>query len=120
MPSLDIEMPDRKIRAPYKNNLFINHAEEGVINQFDSSIQKLGLDPKNVEGTVSILQSNPKGVCNKCTAGLLEGGTDKSGIIKQISEKYPNVIFEISSETVDGVVPNGLTNFKVINGKIID
>jgi len=107
-------MPDRKIRAPYKNNLFINHAEEGVINQFDSLVQKLGVDPKNIEGTVSILQSNPKGVCNKCTAGLLEGGTGKSGI------KYPNVIFEISSEAVDGVIPNGLTNFKVINGKIID
>ena len=72
------------------------------------------VDPKNIEGTVSILQSNPKGVCNKCTAGLLEGGTGKSGI------KYPNVIFEISSEAVDGVIPNGLTNFKVINGKIID
>jgi hypothetical protein len=46
-----------------------------------------------------------------------EGGTDKSGIIRKIGGKYPNVIFEISSETVDGVIPNDLTNFKVINGK---
>ena len=120
LPSLDAEMPYRKIRAPYKNSLFVNHAEEGVINQFDNAVQKSGINPVDVEGSVYILQSNPKGVCNKCTAGLIEGGTNKSGIIKQISEKYPNVTFHISSETIEGVQPNGLLNFKVKNGKIID
>jgi len=60
-------MPDRTIRSPYRSNLFRNHAEEGVLNEFDQAVTRAGISPENVESTLRIHQSNPTGVCNKCT-----------------------------------------------------
>ncbi|MBC1487400.1 hypothetical protein HB897_14295, partial [Listeria seeligeri] len=126
LPDLDEVMPGREIRAPYdyftdpKKTQFAKHAEEGVLNEFDQAIKKLGLDPDSVEGTLKVHQSNPNGVCNKCTKGLINPfPADESGIFYQFSVKYPNLTIEVTSEVIEGFKPKDLTEFILKNGEII-
>ena len=55
-----------------QRNTLIRHAEEGVLNEFNDEIKKKGIDPKDVKGNLYIHQSNPRGVCNKCSKGLIK------------------------------------------------
>ncbi|RYI28974.1 hypothetical protein EVU96_12955 [Bacillus infantis] len=127
LPSLDILLPNREIRAPYdhlknpKLAQFTRHAEEGVLNEFDSAVKNAGIDPKEVTGVLRIHQSNPRGVCNKCSKGLLKPyPLEKSGIFYQASKKYPNLIIEVTSEADNSVKINGLLSFTLKDGKIIE
>ncbi|KIO61055.1 hypothetical protein B4065_3394 [Caldibacillus thermoamylovorans] len=43
--------------------MFTRHAEEIVLNEFDSSVIKAGIKPEDVSGTLKLHQSNPSGVC---------------------------------------------------------
>lgn len=63
LPDLDEVMPDRNIKAPGNNPLFNRHAEEVVLNEFDSAVIKTGIKPEDVSGTLKLHQSNPSGVC---------------------------------------------------------
>lgn len=64
-------------------------------------------------------QSNPSGVCPTYLSGL--GNPDKaSGVIKQLSERYPNLKIKVSSNQVEGVRVTGRSNFTVQNGKYVD
>ncbi|MDR7241859.1 ribonuclease YeeF family protein [Priestia megaterium] len=126
LPSLDEILPDREIRAPYdhlknpKLAQFTRHAEEGVLNEFDSGIKKAGIEPNDVTGTLRIHQSNPRGVCNKCSKGLLKPyPIEKSGIFYQASKKYPNLTIIVTSEIDNSVKANGLLSFVLKDGKII-
>lgn len=79
------------------------------------AVNKLGLNPEDIEGTLRLHQSNPKGVCPTCLSGL--GNPDKSsGVIKQLSEMYPKLEIKVTSEVIDGVKPNGRAEFIVNNG----
>ncbi|WP_434061921.1 hypothetical protein [Bacillus paranthracis] len=118
LPSLDTILPNREIRAPYdhlknpKLAQFTRHAEEGVLNEFDYAIKKAGIEPTEVTGTLRIHQSNPRGVCNKCSKGLLKPHPiEKSGIFYQASKKYPNLTIEVTSEIDGSVKTNGLLSF---------
>ncbi|MGP1906850.1 T7SS effector LXG polymorphic toxin [Metabacillus sp. JX24] len=126
LPSLDSILPNREFRAPYdhlknpKLAQFTRHAEEGVLNEFDSAINKAGIAPISVTGILKIHQSNPRGVCNKCSKGLLKPyPIEKSGIFFQASKKYPNLIIDVTSEVDNSVKVNGLLSFKLKDGKII-
>ncbi|KJD52512.1 transposase, partial [Bacillus amyloliquefaciens] len=126
LPSLDTILPNREIRAPYdhmknpKLAQFTRHAEEGVLNEFDSAVKKAGIKPTEVTGTLRVHQSNPRGVCNKCSKGLLKPyPIEKSGIFYQASKKYPNLTIEVTSEIDDSVKTNGLLSFVLKDGKII-
>ncbi|WP_410981365.1 hypothetical protein [Bacillus pacificus] len=127
LPSLDTILPNREIRAPYdhlknpKLAQFTRHAEEGVLNEFDYAIKKAGIEPTEVTGTLRIHQSNPRGVCNKCSKGLLKPHPiEKSGIFYQASKKYPNLTIEVTSEIDGSVKTNGLLSFVLKDGKIIE
>lgn len=127
LPSLDTILPNREIRAPYdhlknpKLAQFTRHAEEGVLNEFDYAIKKTGIEPTEVTGTLRIHQSNPRGVCNKCSKGLLKPHPiEKSGIFYQASKKYPNLTIEVTSEIDGSVKTNGLLSFVLKDGKIIE
>ncbi|MCD7036740.1 pre-toxin TG domain-containing protein, partial [Metabacillus sp. GX 13764] len=126
LPSLDVVKPDREFKAPYdhiknpKLAQFTRHAEEGVLNEFNDAVIKTGIDPKEVTGNLYIHQSNPRGVCNKCTKGLNKPfPEDKCGIFYQASMKYPNLKIIVTSEIDESVKTNGLTSFILQNGKII-
>ncbi|WP_419883535.1 hypothetical protein ACN6MY_08280 [Peribacillus sp. B-H-3] len=127
LPSLDEILPDREIKAPY-NHLknpklaqFTRHAEEGVLNEFDSAVKKAGIEPSDIAGALRIHQSNPRGVCNKCSKGLLKTyPIEKSGIFYQASKKYPNLTIVVTSEIDEGVKTNGLISFVLKDGKIIE
>ncbi|CAH0242920.1 Putative ribonuclease YwqJ [Peribacillus simplex] len=125
LPSLDEILPNRDIRAPYdhlknpKLAQFTRHAEEGVLNEFDSVVKKAGIEPSDITGTLRIHQSNPRGVCNKCSKGLLKPyPIEKSGIFYQASKKYPNLTIVVTSEINDSVKTNGLLSFVLKDGKI--
>ncbi|MDA2330694.1 hypothetical protein [Bacillus cereus] len=127
LPSLDTILPNREIRAPYdhlknpKLAQFTRHAEEGVLNEFDYAIKKAGIEPTEVTATLRIHQSNPRGVCNKCSKGLLKPHPiEKSGIFYQASKKYPNLTIEVTSEIDGSVKTNGLLSFVLKDGKIIE
>ena len=119
LPDLDISMPDRTIKAPSQNPLFTRHAEEGVANEFDIAVNKLGKDPKDVTGTLYIHQSNPSGVCKKCIQGLAND-TVKPGVLKQLSLKYPNLTIKVTSEIDESVKVTGRSSFTIKNGKYVD
>ena len=127
LPSLDEIAPNRKIRAPYnhidnpKLAQFTRHAEEGVLNEFDNAVLKAKINPNEISGTLYIHQSNPHGVCNKCTKGLINSFPEnKCGIFYQASKKYPNVIFVVTSEVDVKIKAKGLTEFMLKDGKIIE
>ncbi|SFU79824.1 hypothetical protein, partial [Butyrivibrio sp. INlla21] len=116
---LDDVYPNRKIVSPGKIASTTRHAEEGVANEFVDAVENARLKPEEVVGTLKIHQSNPKGVCPTCLSGL--GNPNKpAGVIKQLSEKYPNLTIEVTSESVDGVKANGRLNFTVKNGAYIE
>ena len=119
LPDLDEVMPERNIKAPGNNPLFTRHAEEGVLNEFDSSVIKAGIDPEDVVGTLKLHQSNPTGVCRKCYQGL---ANDKvpPGVLKQLSLKYPNLKIEVTSEIDKSIKVTGRFNLMIINGKYIE
>ncbi|ALC83157.1 MULTISPECIES: ribonuclease YeeF family protein [Bacillus] len=119
LPDLDEVMPDRNIKAPGNNPLFTRHAEEGVLNEFDSAVIKAGIKPEDVVGTLKLHQSNPSGVCRKCYQGL---ANDKvpPGVLKQLSLKYPNLKIEVTSEIDESIKVTGRLNLMIKHGKYID
>lgn len=119
LQDIDIIYPNRVIKSSGKISAATRHAEEVVANEFVRAVEKIGLEPENVVGTLRIHQSNPKGVCPTCLSGLGNPIKD-SGIIKQLSLKYPNLLIIFTSETVEGVKPNGRLAFKVKNGKYVE
>lgn len=117
------QYPNRDIKAPYDprkrgHTQFTKYAEEDVIAQFDQSVQKAGLSPTEVQGKLMIHQSNPTGVCNKCTLGI--GKEGKSGIFDQLSKKYPNLEIHVTSDVIPNRNVTGKSSFIVKNGKYID
>jgi hypothetical protein len=124
LPDLDETMPDREIRAPYdgtnpRHIQFIKHAEEGVISEFDLAVKKLGINPNDLEGTLYIHQSNPRGVCSICTQGLTNPNKEP-GIFMKLTNKYPNLTIKVSTEVKDSIRVTGKQDFILKNGKIIE
>ena len=118
LSDLDDAFPDREIRSSGKISSATRHAEENVANDFINAIKEVGLEAENVTGTFKIHQSNPKGVCPTCLSGL--GNPAKpSGVIKQLSEMFPKLRIEVTSEVVEGVKVNGRLQFIVENGKYV-
>lgn len=119
LPDLDEAMPNRNIKAPSNNPLFTRHAEEGVLNEFDAAVMQKGLNPEEVKGTLRLHQSNPSGVCRKCYQGL---ANDKvpAGVLKQLSQRYPNLTIIVTSETNEAVKVTGRLELNIRNGKYIE
>ena len=119
LPNYDISNPNRAIKSSGKIPSATRHAEEVVANEFVEAVEKAGLKPEDVVGILRIHQSNPSGVCPTCLSGL--GNPKKAaGVIKQLSLKYPNLIIEVTSETIEGAKVNGRLAFKVKSGSYID
>ncbi|WP_428830654.1 ribonuclease YeeF family protein [Bacillus altitudinis] len=123
LPSLDEVYPDRKIKAPYKRSVrghaqFMDHAEEGVIAEFEDAVKKAGLKPEEIKGILNIHQSNPNGVCNKCTKGLFDQvPSEERGIFKQLTDHYPELKIKVTSERDPSVpYPRDTLSFDVKNG----
>ncbi|MGG1849287.1 hypothetical protein ABDI32_18270 [Bacillus wiedmannii] len=125
LPSLDEMYPNREIKAPYSRERrghaqFMDYAEEGVIAEFEDAVKKAGLKPEGVKGTLYMHQSNPNGICNKCTKGLFDSvPDDKRGIFKKLTEMYPNLKIKVSTEIDPSLqYPRDTLSFEVINGLI--
>lgn len=112
-------MPDRNIKAPGTNPLFTRHAEEGVLNEFDSAVIKAGIKPEDVTRTLKLHQSNPSGVCRKCYQGLANDKVPPV-VLKQLSLKYPNLKIKVTSENDESIKVTGRLNLMIKNGKYID
>jgi hypothetical protein len=108
---------NRPIQSPFVNNpQATRHAEEALFNQFDAAVRRANLDPGNVTGTINMLQSNPKGICPSCLSGL---DSDKlPGVIKQFSERYPNLEIHIGTANPTG---RAVGRFEVLvrNGRYV-
>jgi hypothetical protein len=105
LPDLDQAMPERRIRAPFRNPAFKKHAEEVILNLIDERLQQLGLTSSDLAGkTVRLLIANPKGICTKCMSGL-GNAASPTGIIKDFSLKYPELTIEIIGVADDLVTP---------------
>lgn len=123
LSSLDEQYPDRAIKAPWDTRKrgygqFTRHAEEGVMAEFEAAIKEAGIEDNDVKGNLYIHQSNSDGVCPMCTMGLFEE-SDKKGIFRQLTEKYPNLNIVVTTDTRNGV-PSGRSSltFNVIGGKV--
>ncbi|MDE6896868.1 MAG: RHS repeat-associated core domain-containing protein, partial [Lachnospiraceae bacterium] len=118
LDSLDVAMPDRDIRAPYKSALFTNHAEEDVLSQFDKAVLELGKDPATISGNLVIAQSHPKGICTLCVSGIKNPGRS-TGIFKQFSERYPNLTISVSTASETKAISTWWKSFTIKAGKLI-
>lgn len=66
-----------------------------------------------------IHQSNPYGVCNKCTKGLFKDVPyNGTGMFKQLIDKYANLEIKVTTE-IDANIPNprNTLSFDLKNGK---
>ncbi|WP_237475761.1 hypothetical protein [Virgibacillus salexigens] len=95
--------------------------KKGILNEFDSAVKKVGIELPKVTGTLRVHQSNPRGVCTKCSKGLMKPyPIEKSGIFYQASKKYPNLTIEVTSEIDNSVKTNGLLSFSLKDGKLLN
>jgi hypothetical protein len=94
--------PGGTIESPNPNPLFRNHAEQDLANQVDRAIGGAKLTPEQMTGkTVEMLIEER--VCNICRQGLR--GTDvPPGVLKQLSDKYPNVTFVVRNQATNEVL----------------
>ena len=115
LSDLDDIFPDRKIQSPRRNPLFTRHAEENVIQDFVRNVEELGISDDKISGVFQLHQSNPSGVCGACKQGLTNPDVSP-GILKQFSEKYPNLIIEVTTESAE---IGSKLNFTIKNGKIL-
>ena len=117
LPQLDEIAPDRSIKSPFKNPAFTRHAEEDIFNQVDNKIKDLGLTNKDLDGkTLSIHVGNSRGVCNKCAYGLFKD-VKNPGVLKQFSDRYPNLKVKITAE--GGSAVNNIETLIMKNGKVL-
>jgi hypothetical protein len=119
LPDLDAIAPNRPIQSPQSAAMFKKHAEEGVINDFVNAANKANLKPDQVKGTLYMHQSNPSGFCTICLQGVGKPNV-RAGILRQLSEKYPNLVIKGSSETAEGVKASGRHSFTLRNGEYIE
>jgi len=100
------------IFSPRNNLQFIEHAEEGIANQFIDAVESAGLRPADLEGrTLAMHISEPTGVCSACKAGL-SGSPALPGPLQELSTRYPGLTIRITWNDADGaqrflVVGNG-------------
>lgn len=85
LESLDIKYPNRTIKAPYRSPRLTRHAEEYLMAEFEEAVKKARLNPKEVSGKLYIHQSNPRGACPACIAGINNSKAGK-GIFSQFSK----------------------------------
>jgi hypothetical protein len=119
LSDLDTLDPRREITSPAKDPRGRNHAEEGVVNDFNNSVKAAKLKPEEVKGTLYIHQSNPRGFCTTCIQGITNP-KKAAGVLLQLSQKYPNLVIRGSSETIEGVKAAGRHSFTLQNGKYIE
>jgi hypothetical protein len=119
LPRIEISAPNRPIKSSGKIPSATRHAEEDIANQFVYAVENAGIKPEDVNGTLVIHQSNPKGVCTTCLSGLGNPNVE-AGIIKQLSVRYPNLIIKVTSNYVEGVRIQGKATFIVQNGSYIE
>lgn len=98
--------------SPRNNLQFIEHAEEGIANQFIDAVESAGLRPADLEGrTLAMHISEPTGVCSACKAGL-SGSPAMAGPLQDLSTRYPGLTIRITWNDAGGaqrflIVGNG-------------
>lgn len=136
--SLDQQHPGRGIRSPAVHPQGKMHAEEDLVNQFDRAVLDAKLSPEDVEGNLYILQSNPTGACTTCFQGFpvdrpktsrasdVAEGVDVTyarvppGILKQLSDMYPNLTIHLTSEVGDSTRTGGRLSFAIRDGEYVN
>jgi RHS repeat-associated protein len=114
----DLYGVNRPIQSPNPNPIASRHAEEDILNALARQIDDTGLTAAQLEGrTVNIHISNTGGVCNTCYQGL-GNSTATPGVIRQFSERYPNINIRITAE--GGAVRPGVNSITVRGGQIIE
>ena len=118
LPDLDeLHGLDRPIISPRTNPQFTRHAEEDVLNALSERIDAL---PESATSgrTVEIHISNETGVCTACFQGLPEESRAAPGVIRQFSERYPDLTLRITAE--GGTARSNIDPLTVRGGRIVD
>jgi len=114
----DLYGANRPIRSPNPNPIASRHAEEDILNGFARQIDDAGLSAAQLNGrTVNIHISNSGGVCNTCYQGL-GSSSATPGVIRQFSERYPNLNIRITAE--GGTVRPGVDAITVRGGRLVE
>jgi hypothetical protein len=116
---LDEKYPNRSIKSPFDSPQMSRHAEEYVMAEFEAAVKEAKLNPKEVSGKIYIHQSNPRGACPACIAGITNPDA-KSGIFLEFSKMYPKLEIVVTSEIVEGKKAVGRQFFRLKNGKYIE
>jgi len=115
-------LPEAKpgpIKSPSPNPLFTKHAEEDIANQFVAAVEKYGLTPIDIKGwTLFMHISNPSGVCNVCRQGL-KNSLVKPGVLKQLSQRYPELTLSVTVES-GGEKVRGGAKLIILNGELVN
>ena len=107
------------IESPSPNPLFTKHAEEDIANQFVAAVEKYGLTPTDIKKRTLFMHiSNPSGVCNVCRQGL-KNSRVKPGILKQLSQRYPELTIKVTVES-GGEKIRGGAKLIIRNGELVN
>ncbi|MBA4603413.1 hypothetical protein H2C83_14055 [Thermoactinomyces sp. AMNI-1] len=87
--------------------------------EFEEAVKKAKLNPSEVSGKLYVHQSNPRGACTACIAGINNSKAEK-GIFFKFSKMYPNLEIIVTSEIIEGKRAVGKQFFVLKNGKYIE
>jgi hypothetical protein len=90
------------IRSPNPSPRFQLHAEEDLANQIDRAIQGARLTPEQMVGRTVNMHIEQR-VCNICRQGL-RGTEVPPGVLKQLSDRHPNITFNVTAEGTNEVL----------------
>lgn len=98
--------PHPGFKPPSSHPSAQGHAEQNLAGAIDDELKKVmasspSLKPADFSGTVWMHIEQP--VCSGCKAGLADPDSGK-GVLKQFSEKYPNLTLEITAEGTTEIV----------------
>nr|MBP6749822.1 hypothetical protein [Xanthomonadaceae bacterium] len=91
------------VESPSPSAQFRQHAEEDLANQFIARIEDLGLTEAQLEGRTLAIHISNTYVCHACRGGISSrfwatSGTVDSGVLRQLSERYPGLIIRLTTE----------------------
>jgi RHS repeat-associated protein len=109
---------NRPIQSPNPHPRFSGHTEEVLANDFAAAVERANIPAASVQGDLYVHISNPAGVCNICAQGLRPGSTVPAGVVRQLSERYPNLTIRITAE--GGPARPGMQEFIIRNGRVVE
>lgn len=111
------------VESPSPSAQFRQHAEEDLANRFIARVREFGLTEAQLEGRTLAIHISNTYVCHACRGGISArfwstSGTVESGVLRQLSERYPGLIIRVTTEA-PATAPAAQRGFVLLGGVAI-